>query len=173
MAIKGLSYLKTVWNFQERPVASNKLNTWDDRIENALELAYFLINHAFGGGNGVVQGATMDDLAVVAKASPALSVEVRPGYAFISGCPFKLAATTPTADVLPPDAQPRIDLVQAQLATWNVTIKTGTEAPSPSAPGPDAHCLPLAEIYCRPGMTAIYNTDDSINGYLSDRRVFL
>lgn len=173
MAIKGPSYLKTTWAFQERPVSSAKLNTWDDRIEAALELAYFLLSHAWGGGNGVIRGATSHDLAVAALDVPGLAVRVRPGYAFIGHCPFRLAAEAQTVDVTPPLSNLRIDLVQARLATWDITIVTGTEGASPNPPNPQSDCLALARLYLRPGMTCIKNADDSANGYITDARTFL
>jgi len=173
MAIKGFGYTKTTWAFQERPVASAKLNSWDDRIETALELVHFLLSQAWGGGDGVVRGATTDDLEVQAMSPAGTSVEVAPGYAFVSQLPYKLAATTQTADVSPPAAQPRIDLVQAKLDTWGVEIKTGTEAASPEAPSADSDCIALAQLYLRPGMTCIKDTDDSVNGYIIDVRTFL
>lgn len=70
MAIKGSSYTKTTWTFEERPVSSSKLNLWDDRIETALELAFWLLNLAWGGGSGVLRGATSGDLKVEAKTPP-------------------------------------------------------------------------------------------------------
>lgn len=173
MAIKGLAYTKTTWSFEERPVASSKLNTWDDRLETALELVFLLLDQAWGGSEGVVRGATDDDLKTQALSTPGLSVEVEPGYAFISALPFKLASSTETVDVTPPTTNDRIDLVQASLVTWGVTIKTGTEAASPSPPNADADCLALAQLYLRPGMTCIKNTDDATNGYIIDARVFL
>ena len=173
MAIKGSGYVKTTWAFEERPVASGKLNQWDDRIEAALELIHFLLNQAWGGGSGVVRGATEDDLATVATTPPGMSVDVKLGYAFIGKFPYKLEAATETAEVSAPTSNPRIDLVQARLATWDVAIKTGTEAASRSAPDPDADCIPLAELYCRVGMTCIKDTDDSSNGYIIDARQFL
>ena len=172
MAIQGLAYLKTSWNFEERPVASAKLNTWDDRIEAALELAYALIAGQWGGGDGVIRGENADDLKAIATASPGLAVEVQSGWAFIDGFPFKLAGATETVDVAAPDAEDRIDLVQAELLTWNVTIKTGVESASPSAPAADSGCLALAELYLRPGMTSIKNADDDSNGYIIDARAF-
>ncbi|NUM54365.1 MAG: hypothetical protein HUU46_12025 [Candidatus Hydrogenedentes bacterium] len=173
MAIKGLGYTKTTWSFEERPVSSAKLNTWDNRIELALELAFYLLSHAWGGGDGVIRKATADDLKVVANATPNLSVVVKPGYAFISKFPYKLAADASTADVVPPVTQPRIDLVQARLNTWDVSIVTGTEAASPSAPAAQSDCIPLASLYLRPGMTSIKNTDDATNGYIVDARNFI
>ena len=56
MAFKGPAYVKTAWNFEERPVASAKLNTWDDRIEAALELVCLLLNLAWGGGSRGASG---------------------------------------------------------------------------------------------------------------------
>jgi hypothetical protein len=173
MAIKGLAYLKTAWAFEERPVASSKLNSWDDRVEAALELAFFLLSAAWGGGNGVVRGATADDLQVLARAVPGLTVEVRPGYAFINRHAYKLAATRETIDIPVPAAQPRIDLVQASLASWDIAVKHGAESATPAAPTPDVDCIRLAHLHARPGMASIKNTDDGSNGYIVDLRNFL
>ena len=173
MAIKGLLYPKTTWSFEERPVPSSKLNTWDDRIEAALELASFLLAQAWGGGNGVVRGATTDDLKVVAKSPLAMAVQVKPGYAFIKKFPFKLAAATDAPAVTAPTTHDRIDLVQANLATWGITLKEGTEGLSPVVPSPDTDCIPLAILYLRPAMTSIKDTDDATNGFITDARVFL
>lgn len=173
MAIKGTAYLKTQWAFEERPVASSKLNTWDDRIEAALELVIFLLNQANGGRSGVLRGVTTEDLRVAARSSPGLSVDVHPGYAFINHHLFRLSQTTETVDVIPPTIDPRIDLVQAALGTGAVTIKTGTEQATPVAPNADTDHLALAELYLRPAMAVIKNTDDGVDGYINDKRTFL
>ena len=173
MAVKGNAYTKTTWTFEERPVASSKLNSWDDRIESALELVHYLLNLAWGGGDGVLRGATTDDLKVVAISPPAMRVQVKSGYAFIARFPYKLAAAADTADVAAPTTHPRIDLVQARLKTWDISVKTGTEAASPSPPNPDSDCVALARLYLRPGMTCIKDTDDSTNGYIIDVRAYL
>lgn len=172
MAIRGYAYPKTTWAFQERPVTASKLNTWDDRIEAALEIAFFVLSHAWGGGDGVLRGVA-DELAVEALDTPGLSVRVNTGYGFIDNHVYKLAAQTQSADVAAPTTEDRIDLVQARLDTWDISIKTGTESPTPSAPSADSGAIPLAEIYCRPGMANIQNTDDSTNGYVIDARKFL
>lgn len=173
MSIKGHAYDKTSWSYQERPVTSEKLNAWDDRIEAALELVHFLLNQTWGGGNGVISGATDYDLQVVPLSPPALRVEVRPGYAYISRLPFKLAQATQTVPVTPPVALPRIDLVQARLVDWDIAVKTGVEAASPTAPAPDADCIALATLYLRPGMDAIKAANDGVNGYITDVRHLL
>jgi hypothetical protein len=173
MAIKGNGYVKTTWAFEERPVTSAKLNTWDDNIEASLELLMFLLSHAWGGGNGVVRGAATNDLKVVAAAVPGLAVEVEPGYAFIANAPYKVATKTSSAAVTVPALNPRIDLVVAKLENWEVLIKPGVEAASPTAPAPDVETIALAELYLRPGMTVIKDTDDGANGYIVDTRTFL
>jgi hypothetical protein len=173
MAIKGLLYTKTTWDFEERPVKSSKLNSWDDRIEAALELSCFLLAHAWGGGNGVVRGAAADDLKVAAQSPVSMTVQVKPGYALIKKFPFRIAATVDAPESTAPLTHPRIDLVQASLETWGVSIKQGAEAAVPTAPAADTDCIPLAQLYLRPGMASIKNTDDATNGYIIDARVFL
>ena len=173
MAIKGNAYTKTTWAFEERPVASSKLNNWDDRMEAALELIHFFMAQAWGGGDGVVRGAATDDLKVAANSPATMGVLVEPGYGFISQTPLKLAAQTTTADVTAPVSDPRIDLVQVGLDTWTISVKTGTEAASPVAPTADADSIPLAQLYLRTTATSIKDTDDSTNGYIINARQFL
>jgi hypothetical protein len=173
MAIKGNAYTKTSWAFEERPVASSKLNTWDDRIEAALELIHYLLSLAWGGGSGVIRKASTDDLKVFATAPASLTAEVRAGYAFIAHYPYKLPATTQIPAVTPPADNPRIDLVQARLETWDVSVKAGAAAANPSAPTPDANCIALAHLVLRPAMTVLKDTDDGTNGYIIDARAFL
>jgi hypothetical protein len=172
MAIKGNGYIKTSWGYQERPVASSKLNQWDDRIEAGLELVFFFLNQAWGGGNGVIRCALPNDMKVAAKGVPTMTVVVNPGYAFISSMPYK-AAVTELAVTLPPVTHARIDLVEAKLSGWQPVIKQGVESATLQPPAPDTDCIALAELYLRPGMTCIKNTDDGVNGYIIDMRTFL
>jgi hypothetical protein len=173
MALKGRAYTKTSWAFQERPVTSAKLNAWDDNIEAALEVALNLLSLAWGGGDGVIRNAGDGDLAVSATVPASLSVRISPGYAFIARFPFKLADLFVTAPISAPSTNPRIDLVQACLETWEVSVKTGTEAASPTPPAADADCLALAQLYLRPGMGSIRDADDSTNGYIIDERSYV
>ncbi len=172
MSEKGKAYIPTRWEYGERPVTAAKLNAWDGRVADALELAYRLINEAFGGGDGVLQDA-LDALQVIALTPPALSVKVSAGYAFISGMPFALKEAVELLPVIAPAAYPRIDLVQARLSDWTFVIKEGEEAATPAPPEPDDDCLPLALLHLRPGMASIKNTDDGVNGYIEDIRNLL
>jgi len=173
MAIKGKGYQKTQWTYQERPVASSKLNGWDDNIETALELVHELLALAWGGGDGVLRGATDNDLEVVATSPPSLTVIAKSGRAFISKYIYKLASDTVTTSVVAPSSQPRIDLVVARLADWSVAIIEGTEAGSPTPPEPGTDEIAVAQLYLRPGMTCIKDSDDSSNGYITDARTFV
>jgi hypothetical protein len=173
MAVKGLSYVKTGWIFEERPVSSLKLNQWDDRIESALETAFFLLNQAWGGGSGVLRNTGLGELAVKGTAPESLAVSIAPGYAFIDAFPFQLKEPTTTAAILSPFLDGRIDLVQADLATWSVTVKAGEESATPVAPVVDSGAIVLAELVLRPGMTSIKDSDDGVNGYVLDVRKFL
>lgn len=173
MTIQGKAYVKTQWAFRERPVASAKLNAWDDRIEAAFELVHFLLSQAWGGGDGVIRRAAAEDLAVVPANPPEASVIVRPGYAFISRMPYRLAEDTPTAGIAAPVSQPRIDLVEARLTEWDIAVVKGAEAAEPEAPAGGEDAIALAELYLRPGMNAIHEEDDGTNGYIIDIRRFL
>jgi hypothetical protein len=113
------------------------------------------------------------ELAVSATSPPGLRVAVAPGYAFIAGNPFRLSAALETVAIAPPESEDRIDLVQADLATWSVTVKTGTESASPSAPAVDSGALALAQLVLRPGMVSIEDSDDSVNGYVVDVRGYV
>ncbi|HDP34126.1 MAG TPA: hypothetical protein ENN29_03335 [Candidatus Hydrogenedentes bacterium] len=170
MSEKGKAYLRTRWEYGERPVASAKMNGWDDRIAYALELAYRLINEAFGGGDGAL-GDALDGLQVVALTPPAPAVKVLPGYAFISGMPFAMEEAVELLPVVAPSADQRIDLVQARLSDWTYVIKEGEEDAAPPPPDADEDCLPLALLHLRVGMASIKNSDDGVNGYIEDARV--
>jgi hypothetical protein len=172
MSEKGKAYLSTRWDYGERPVTAAKLNAWDDHVAAALELAYRLINEAFGGGDGVLQNA-LDGLQVVALTPPALSVKVSAGYAFIAGMPFVLKEAVELLPVAAPITNPRTDLVQARLSDWSFVVKEGEEATAPTAPEADEDCLALALLHLRTGMASIKNSDDGVNGYIEDNRTLL
>ncbi len=172
MSETGKAYLPTRWEHGERPVTAAKLNAWDDHIAAALTLAYRLINVVAGGGDGVLAGS-LDGVLVTAHMPASLSVRVLPGHAFIGNMPFELAEAVDLPPATPPESLPRIDLVQARLSDWSLTVTTGTEAESPDAPEADEDCLPLARLHLRPGMTAIKAEDDGINGYIEDTRTLL
>lgn len=173
MAIQGNSYTITTFSYEERPVPSAKLNEWDDQIESALELAYVLVNESWGGADGVVRGATANDLKITTTSPVSMELNVEAGYALIDSMPFKVASQMSLPEFSAPATNPRIDTVQAKLPGWAVEVKLGTEAASPTAPAVDSDAIVLAEIYLRPGMSSIKVSDDATNGYITDLRSFV
>ena len=173
MSIRGGAYVKTTWGYQERPVASAKLNQWDDRIEAALEMLHFLVCRAWGGGDGVLRGVTLDDLRVRAASSPSLRVDVGAGWAFIDGLPFRIDEKRTSAPIAAPTTDPRIDLVEARLDAWDIRVRTGVEAASPVAPEPESGGIALAYVHCRPGMTQVLDADNGVDGWIVDARTFV
>ncbi len=169
----GRTYIKTDFIYGERPLASAKLNQWDDRIESAMETLSHFLAHTGCRQDGIVRTNTSNSLQVTPTSPQSLSVEVQEGSALIKGLPFVLAQVVSTATVTPPATYDRIDLVQAELTDWSISIKTGSESSSPTPPSPDSRCLALAQLYLRPGMTSIKASDDLGNGYIIDIRSFL
>lgn len=112
---------------------------------------------------------TGTELKVVAQGTPGMTVVYSAGDAIVTGILCGLKANTNSATFTAPSANPRIDIVQ--IATnGTISVKTGTENSSPSAPSVDSGNMKLAEIYHRTGETSIKNSDDSTNGYITDSR---
>jgi hypothetical protein len=115
-------------------------------------------------------GPTTTVLKVTAQSSPNLTVQVARGTCFIAGVHAGItSALASLGGFAAPSANPRIDIVQMSNAGV-ISRKAGTEAGSPTAPTADAGNMVIAEVYNRVGQTSIKNTDDSTNGYITDRR---
>lgn len=157
----------------ESPIELRQTAQQFNDLNGVVKALEWFMSMAWGGGNGVIRyGAAPDDgLKVVSVGD--LTVAIQPGAGFVNNLMFRTAAVVTTATVAAPATHPRFDLVQACAASGVISVKQGVEAESPVAPVADADCLVLAHIYCRPGMTIIQDTDDGINGYIIDQRVFI
>lgn len=141
-----------------------------NRMVKTLE---WFLSMAWGGGDGVIRyGADPND-GLKPVPGGGLRVTVQPGGAFVNGLVFRLTSAYTSPEFAAPAPYPRIDLIQADAGAEVLTVKQGVVAQSPIAPEPDADCLVLAHVYCRPGMTSIGAADNGSNGYITDRRVFL
>jgi len=130
----------------------------------------YILSLAWGGGDGVIRNDG-DEGQVVAEDPPSMKVEVGTFRGFISKRIARLAATeTPT--LTKPTNNDRIDLVQFTLGA-GVNIKQGAENVSPSPPGLDSNSISFAQVYLRPGMSDIENSDNGTDGYITDIRVFI
>lgn len=137
-----------------------------------IDVLTFALAKILGDNEGVQFTYGENDLKVEAQASPDMTVKVNPGVALVSGQIAAVVSTTNTDTIIAPATNPRIDIIQvAQDGT--VSVKSGAEAGSPSAPSVDSNNQKLAEIYLRVGATSIKDTDDASNGYITDSRAGL
>lgn len=140
---------------------------------NEINTRLFATERAFTGNksaDGVMrETAVSTALKVVAQSSPGATVQVSPGAGIVSGQPVQILTATNTAAFIAPVGNFRIDIVQiGQDCT--VSIKQGTLGGA--APAVDALNMKLCEVYLRAGNAVIKNTDDSTNGYITDKREF-
>lgn len=143
-------------------------------MQNRIDSLEFMLVTVLGGvQDGVVaSSSTGTELKVVAQGTPDMTVDVTAGTGVVNYQPASLDDDYTPSTFTAPTTNPRIDIVQIDQYGV-ITVKTGTEAGSPSAPSVDSGKLKLAEIYHRVGSTSIKNTDDSSNSYITDSRVFI
>jgi hypothetical protein len=164
----------SLFSYGEAPLASQKLNLWNGNLAASIEwLNQCMSVLAVGMNDAVILSEeTSLELAVTEQPSPGLTVRVRPGKAIIAETFVGLdeEVTLPeTGTFIPPVIEPRYDLIYLDAYT-NFTILQGQEGePSGFLTAP-AGALPLAEVYLRPGIVSIKNTNDGFNGYITDAR---
>ncbi len=143
---------------------------------SAVNMSWWLINRIWDeDSTGALSYAPQNDdsLKVVSVESggTALKVKVLLGAGFLAGVPFrKLSDTTIADDIEAPTTLPRIDSVGVNPSTGAVTIYTGEEHASPTAAAVPTGIFKACEIYCRPGMTHIYDNEQSTGGYIQNQR---
>lgn len=98
------------------------------------------------------------------QASPDLTLAISPGKCFFKKTLVDYAGGN-TANFTAPSSDPRIDLLYLTEAGV-LTILTGTEAASPTAPSIPENTFPICYVYNRVGQTSVKETDDSTNGYI-------
>jgi len=75
--------------------------------------------------------------------------------------------------LIAPSSNSRIDAIVVNSESGNIEALTGVENASPVCPTVASHLLKIAEVYHRVGESAIYNTDTSGEGYITDYRTFI
>lgn len=111
-------------------------------------------------------------LLVHEQASPDMTVAVEAGIAFLNGKKIIYAGGN-SGTITAPSVNPRIDLLLMSGA-GALSLVTGTEAGSPTAPTYPANYLVLAEIYLRTTATTIRDADTAGQGYIyRDSRPFM
>jgi hypothetical protein len=104
------------------------------------------------------------------QATPGMTVAVEPGVYYIGSSRIEYAGGS-TGTITAPVSHPRIDLVCLD-SSGTLSVVTGTEASSPTAPTYPGDHIVLAEIYNVVGEAAIYDNDMQVTGqgYLTDVR---
>ncbi len=99
-----------------------------------------------------------------AQATPGLTLKVEMGVCYV-GATRVIYAGGNSPTITAPTVNPRIDLLTIDSAGV-IALVTGVEGASPAVPAYPTNKLVLCEIYNRVGETAIYDTDQTTNGYI-------
>lgn len=142
---------------------------WLEGVVDYLQLMAKLVTRFIGDGDGIVAYGSVgtDSYKTVATDPVSMKVTVLEGMGFHEYEPFELASDWTSGDLMAPVGNPRIDTVSVDPADGSVTITAGSEAASPSAPSTPTGEVKIAEIYHRVAETAIKDSDDSTNGYIT------
>jgi hypothetical protein len=161
-----------LFQFQEVPLTSSKLNVWNGNIDTVFTLFHQVCSLLASGQTTAVLTA-FDDAALRIDANdPAdMQLTVHGGWAVIqqsiAGSPDHIVI--PDESIVAPVSEPRIDLVVLKNdGMFDVVL--GDEALNPEAPEVPSDAIALAEIVHRVGSTFIADDDDGENSYLIDIR---
>jgi len=147
-------------------------------VLTAIPRALSLENHivAFAGGGPGIFRNTLSEGAVVATAPVSLTVEVGTFRGIVNSRLAYLGTAATSEAVAAPTGGSSGDLRRKDTVQYvfgeGISIKTGSESATPSAPAADTGALKLAEIHCRNGMASIKDADDASNGFIVDARTF-
>jgi len=98
--------------------------------------------------------------------TPAMTVTLDAGRLFVAGAVTEVASQA-TGTITAPTTNPRIDRVVIDTQTGVVSVVTGSEAASPTAPAITSGKLPIAQVLLQTSSTTITNsmiTDERIPG---------
>ena len=110
-----------------------------------------------------------------AQSTPNLTLHVEPGAFYVGGTKIIFAGGDSANFSVPATSNKRIDLLTINKSGALAIIAGTPTTGSPTAPAyPKDGSLVIAEVYCRAGMTAVKDANDSTNGYVyNDVRPFL
>lgn len=100
------------------------------------------------------------------QSTPNMTVRLDAGYIFAGGVLTEVAAQN-SATITAPSTNPRIDRIVVDLLTGAVSVVTGVQGASPSAPAIPAGKAPVARVLLQTSSTAITNsmlTDERAGG---------
>ena len=139
-----------------------------NKIKSIEDLLLATMGVSVGGTNSGIQKTKRSalDLKVIQQSSPDMTVRIKVGAAIVSGEQVSVRTAIDTDTIVAPSVNPRKDVVSlAQDGT--ITVTTGVEAGSPSAPSTPANELKLAELDVIVSQSSITTSD------ITDSRVYL
>lgn len=151
-----------------------------DSLDEVKDALFYL---GASGVNGVIQDQTFSFLKVTETSPVTFKVNVSSGYGYVNNLLY-VQSTDVELDIQnssdydgvgtggTPTISHRIDLV-VLMPDRTLKLVEGAENFPPVAPSKPANSVKLAEIYLRPSMTTIQNTDDTVNGYITEGREFI
>lgn len=119
-------------------------------------------------GNIAVLAKLAASFAPHEQPTPNLTVAVDGGLKFLTGA-LSLVAAQSTSAITAPASNPRIDRVVIDRTSGAVSVVTGTEAVSPTAPAIPAGKLPICQVLLQTTSTSITNsmiTDERVVTHL-------
>jgi hypothetical protein len=109
-------------------------------------------------GDFAVATRVADAFAPHAQATPNMTVALDPGFVFDPrNASLVAVAGQSSGTFTAPVSQPRIDRVVVDAGTGTVSVLTGTEAASPSAPALPLGKMPVAQVLLQTSTTSITN----------------
>lgn len=108
------------------------------------------------------QGAAT--LLATQQSSPNMTLLIQAGSVYFGTTKVDYAGGN-TGSFTAPVGNPRIDLVYI-TSGGTITILQGTAAASPTPPATPSGAIAICHVYLRTGTTAIYDTDQTTNGYI-------
>jgi hypothetical protein len=159
--------------FQEKPVASLKLNRWNGNIAAGFDLVHRVLALMLAQQQpAILTDGSQQALQVVSTEPASMQVAIQPGWAVFDDTLVGLEAQPMVplgVEFNPPTSQDRIDLI-CITQYGEINSITGNEAPLPEAPATPEGSLALARVYQRPGATQILADDNSNDSYIIDQR---
>jgi hypothetical protein len=144
------------------PGTTNPVGTWlnDPDFEAQLGTSYkTALDNALTVARRLVRAFAPHE-----QSTPNMTVRLDEGFIFSGGTLSEVAAQS-TGTITAPVTNPRIDRVVVDNATGAVSVITGTEAASPSAPAITAGKTPVAQVLLQTSTTQI------TNAIITDERV--
>ena len=162
-----------LFNYQEVPLTSSKMNLWNGNITASFQLLHKVCSLLFSPNRmAVICHEDEDGLRVVAADPEDMTVQVNAGWAILSESFAGLLEpqALPVGGLFSPPVQyARRDLIFLK-PNGELDVLEGVESENPVAPDTPPDSIPLTYVHHRVGSEKIFDTDQGDDSYLIDVR---